>query len=140
MNWPGLRRRIRLKPYLIDPYRKISRREARRIWKEQGRPDVFELLEGARKKAGMTPEEWQTLTGLKVKNARAAAHSAVLRRWAIACAVVLALSAFLALTAPGQAFAAKVYRTVVTIIENYIKISSPDVPYINIEPQTDVQD
>ena len=139
MNWPGLKRRIRLQPNLIDPYRKISHREARRIWKEQGRPDVFELLEGARKKSGMTPEEWQALTGLKIRNTRAT-HSLALRRWAVACAFVLLFSAFLAFTAPGRAFAAKVYKTFTTIVENYIRISTDEVPGINVEPRTEIHE
>ncbi len=139
MNWPGLKRRIRFQPNLIDPYRKISYREARRIWKEHGRPDVLELLEGVRKKSGMTPEEWQALTGLKVKNARVI-HSAALRRWAAACVFVLLFSAFLAFTAPGRAFAAQVYRTVVTIVENYIRISTDEDPSIKLEPRTEIHE
>lgn len=121
MNWPRLKRRLCLQPYLIDPYRSISYREARRIWRKEGRPDALELLDGARKKAGMTPEEWRALTGLPIKATRVP-HSTALRRWAVACIIVLIASAFLAFTAPGRAFAAKVYRTVTTIAENILNI------------------
>ncbi len=139
MNWPELKRRIRLQPNLIDPYRKISYREARRIWKEQGRPDVLELLEGARKKNGMTPKEWQALTGLTIKSTRVT-HGAALRRWAAACAIVLLFSAFLAFTAPGQAFAAKVYKVIVEIVDNYIRISTDEVPTIHVAPRTEIHE
>ncbi len=127
MNWPGLKRRLRLQPYLIDPYRSISYREARRIWRKEGRPDVLELLEGARKKAGKTPEEWRALTGLHTKDTRVS-HGTALRRWAIACVFVLLASAFLAFTAPGRAFAVQVYRTFTTIAENILNIRATEEP------------
>ncbi len=138
MKWPGLKRRLRLKPYLIDPYRSISHREARRIWKEQGRPDIWELLEGARKKAGKTPEEWQALTGLKAK--RPHASHATIRRWAVACVFVLLAGAFLAFTAPGRAFAAQVYKTFTTIAENIFirKEEHPAESYA--EPRSEHED
>lgn len=125
MNWPRLKRQLCLQPYLIDPYRSISYREARRIWRKEGRPDALELLDGARKKAGMTPEEWRALTGLPIKATRVP-HSTALRRWAIACVFVLLASAFLACTAPGRAFAAKVYRTFTTIAENILNIRATE--------------
>lgn len=125
MKWNRLKRRIRLKPDLIDPYRSISHREARRIWRKEGRPGVFEVLEGARKKAGKTPEEWEALTGLRQKQAYHAPGAAV-RRWAVACAVVLLIGAFLAFTAPGRAFAAKVYQTFTTIAENILNIRATE--------------
>lgn len=125
MKWYRLKRRIRLKPNLIDPYRSISHREARRIWRKEGRPGVFEVLEGARKKAGKTPEEWEALTGLKQKRTYHTPRAAV-RRWAFACVFVLLIGAFLTFTAPGRAFAAKVYKTFTTIMENYIRISTKE--------------
>lgn len=125
MKWNRLKRRIRLKPDLIDPYRSISHREARRIWRKEGRPGVFEVLEGARKKAGKTPEEWEALTGLRQKQAYPAPGAAV-RRWTVACAVVLLIGAFLAFTAPGRAFAAKVYQTFTTIAENILNIRATE--------------
>ena len=134
MKWNRLKRRIRLKPDLIDPYRSISHREARRIWNTEGRPGVLEILEGARKKAGKTPEEWEALTGLRQKRAYHAPGAAV-RRWAFACVFVLLIGAFLAFTAPGRAFAAKVYKTFTTIVENYIRISAKEsVDDISTEP------
>ena len=134
MNWPELKRQLRLQPYRIDPYRSISHREARRIWKAQGRPDVLELLEGARIKSGKTPAEWEALTGLKPKRNRVS-HSAIIRRWAVACAFVLLMSAFLAFTVPGRAFAAKVYNTFTTIVENILNIRVTEEPdNSNIEP------
>ncbi len=134
MNWPELKRQLRLQPYRIDPYRSISHREARRIWKAQGRPDVLELLEGARIKSGKTPAEWEALTGLKPKRNRVS-HSAIIRRWAVACVFVLLMSAFLAFTVPGRAFAAKVYNTFTTIVENILNIRVTEEPdNSNIEP------
>ena len=125
MKWYRLKRRIRLKPNLIDPYRSISYREARRIWRTEGRPGALEILEGARKKAGKTPEEWEALTGLKQKQTYRTPGAAV-RRWAFACVFVLLVSAFLAFTAPGRAFAAKVYRTFTTIAENILNIRATE--------------
>lgn len=138
MNWPRLKRRLCLQPYLIDPYRSISYREARRIWRKEGRPDALKLLEGARKKAGMTPEEWRALTGLPIKATRVP-HSTALRRWAIACVFVLLASAFLACTAPGRAFAAKVYRTFTTIAENILNIRATEERDASVvEPKAEI--
>ncbi len=139
MKWYRLKRRIRLKPNLIDPYRSISYREARRIWRTEGRPGALEILEGARKKAGKTPEEWEALTGLKQKQTYRTPGAAV-RRWAFACVFVLLVSAFLAFTAPGRAFAAKVYRTFTTIAENIFirKEENPSVSYL--EPRSEYDD
>lgn len=140
MNWPRLKRRLRLQPYLIDPYRSISHREARRIWRKEGRPDVLELLEGARKKAGKTPEEWRALTGLHTKDTRVS-HGTALRRWAIACVFVLLASAFLAFTAPGRAFAVQVYRTFTTIAENILNIRATEEPDTSdVEPKAEISE
>lgn len=140
MTWSKLKKKIRNRPSLIDPYRSISYKQARRLWKELGRPDAMELMEGARIKAGKTREEWEAITGLSFRKLRKLERPRVFgisRRFAIACIIALLFASFLAFTAPGRTLAHAIYETFSTIIGDMLHISTTDdLDAMLIEPKT----
>lgn len=126
MKWIRLRNRIRSKPELIDPYRVMSYRAAKKTWKIQGRPDTWEFMEGARIKAAKTPSEWEALTGISRKQCVSSANAS--RRLAIALIVVILMASFMACTVPGRALAKEIYETFTTFVGNML--------YVTTEPNT----
>ncbi len=140
MTWSKLKKKIRNRPSLIDPYRSISYKQARRLWKELGRPDAMELMEGARIKAGKTREEWEAITGLSFRKLRKLERPRVFgisRRFAIACIIALLFASFLAFTTPGRTLAHAIYETFSTIIGDMLHISvTDDLDAMLIEPKT----
>lgn len=140
MTWYKLRKKIRNRPSLIDPYRSISYEQARKLWKELGRPDAMELMEGARIKAGKTREEWESITGLSFRKFKKQERFCVLgvsRRWAIACIIVLLFASFLAFTTPGRTLAHAIYETFSAIIGDMLHISiTDDLDAMLTAPQT----
>lgn len=140
MTWSKLKKKIRNRPSLIDPYRSISYKQARRLWKELGRPDAMELMEGARIKAGKTREEWEAITGLSFRKLRKLERPRVFgmsRRFAIACIIALLFASFLAFTTPGRTLAHAIYETFSTIIGDMLHISTTDdLDVMLIEPKT----
>lgn len=127
MKWNRLKNRIRSKPELIDPYRVMSYRAAKKTWKIQGRPDTWDFMEGARIKAAKTPSEWEALTGISRKQYVSSANAS--RRLAIALIVIILMASFMACTVPGRALAKAIYKTFTTFVGNML--------YISMEQDTD---
>ncbi len=127
MKWIRLKNRICSKPELIDPYRVMSYRAAKKTWKIQGRPDTWEFMEGARIKAAKTPSEWEALTGISRKKHVSSVNAS--RRLAIALIVVILMASFMACTVPGRALAKAIYETFTTFVGNML--------YISMEQDTD---
>ena len=69
MRWGKVKRKLQQKPYLLDPYRVRSRRDARKMLYEQGLPCAAEVLEAARIRAGKSLEEWESLIGMSREKA-----------------------------------------------------------------------
>lgn len=122
MKWIRLKNRIRSNPELIDPYRVMSYRAAKKTWRIQGRPDTWEFMEGARVKAGKTPSEWEALTGISRKQYVSSANAS--RRLAIALIVVILMASFMACTVPGRALAKEIYETFTNFVGNMLYIST----------------
>lgn len=122
MKWNRLKNRIRSKPELIDPYRVMSYRAAKKTWKIQGRPDTWDFMEGARIKAAKTPSEWEALTGISRKQYVSSVNAS--RRLAIALIVVILMASFMACTVPGRALAKAIYETFTTFVGNMLYIST----------------
>lgn len=125
MKWTRLRNRIRANPALLDPDRQLSLRQARAKWRKVGRPTVAELMGGARRKAGMSQQEWKQLTGYEDREKRRPLR---MRRLAIVSIVALVLALFMVFTAPGKALAQAIYETFTTIIGNVLHISAQQDP------------
>ena len=134
MRWGKIKRKLQQKPYLLDPYRVRSRRDARKMLYEQGLPCAAEVLEAARIRAGKSPEEWESLIGMSreklARKCRAAmpvrfGHVALVsRRAVLGLGVILLLGFFLGFTHPGRALAKAVYNAVSNLIESMLYISS----------------
>lgn len=124
MKWNRLKNRIRSKPELIDPYRVMSYRAAKKTWKIQGRPNTWDFMEGARIKAAKTPSEWEALTGISRKQYVSSANAS--RRLAIALIVIILMASFMACTVPGRALAKAIYETFTTFVGNMLYISTQE--------------
>ena len=58
-----VRKRLKRKPYLLDPWRIHSYSEARQQWEEEGYPSAASIFERARAKSDKPPEEWRRFSG-----------------------------------------------------------------------------
>lgn len=134
MRWGKIKRKLQQKPYLLDPYRVRSRRDARKMLYEQGLPCAAEVLEAARIRAGKSPKEWESLIGMSreklARKCRAAmpvrfGHVALVsRRAVLGLGVILLLGFFFGFTYPGRALAKAVYNAVVEVMEDVLHISA----------------
>ena len=134
MRWGKIKRKLQQKPYLLDPYRVRSRRDARKMLYEQGLPCAAEVLEAARIRAGKSPTEWESLIGMSreklARKCRAAmpvrfGHVALVsRRAVLGLGIILLLGFFFGFTYPGRALAKAVYNVVCELIENVLYVSS----------------
>lgn len=145
MRWGKIKRKLQQKPYLLDPYRVRSRRDARKMLYEQGLPCAAEVLEAARIRAGKSPEEWESLIGMSreklARKCRAAmpvrfGHVALVsRRAVLGLGVILLLGFFFGFTYPGRALAKAVYNAVSDLIESMLYVSSDaDGPVVHTVP------
>ena len=132
MKWFRLKKRIRLNPAMLDPYRQLNIRQARAKWREVGRPTAAELMDGARIKAAKSNSEWEEITGYKDTSVET--RTVRLRRLAIVCAVALLLALFMTFTVPGRALAQTIYNAITTIIGDMLYIQNSNSP-LNNEPQ-----
>lgn len=116
MGWHKRKRALKKKPYLIDPYRAMSEKEAGRLWRASGYPGASALLERA---YGLAADE-KTKAVLRARLAKKHSplrekllYAATFKRAAAAaCLAFLLPAAFLAFTEPGRAFVQNAYRTV----------------------------
>jgi len=123
---------------MIDPYRIMNYRAAKKAWREQGRLSTWEFMEGARIKAAKTPSEWEALTG--IKREYKGKISATTRRWAVALIIIILFSSFMAFTVPGRALAKQLYEVFTTFVGNMLHVSIE--PYSNAEitaPQAELE-
>ena len=135
MRWGKLKRKLLMpKPYLLDPLRVRSRREVKRLIREEGAPSAMEVLESARIRAKLDPEKWEALIGMsqeelarkcrKVAPVRLGRLGSVSRRVALAIGLVLLAALFLAATPPGRAFARSFYNAVSELIGNILHVQA----------------
>ena len=145
MRWGKIKRKLQQKPYLLDPYRVRSRRDARKMLYEQGLPCAAEVLEAARIRAGKSPKEWESLIGMSreklARKCRAAmpvrfGHVALIsRRAVLGLGIILLLGFFFGFTYPGRALAKAVYNAVSDLIESMLYVSSDaDGPVVHTVP------
>lgn len=132
MRWGKLKRKLLMpKPYLLDPLRVRSRREVKRLIREEGAPSAMEVLESARIRAKLDPEQWEALIGMsqeelarKCRKVAPVRLGSVSRRVALAIGLVLLAALFLAATPPGRAFARSFYNAVSELIGNILHVQA----------------
>lgn len=132
MRWGKLKRKLLMpKPYLLDPLRVRSRREVKRLIREEGAPSAMEVLESARIRAKLDPERWEALIGMsqeelarKCRKVAPVRLGSVSRRVALAIGLVLLAALFLAATPPGRAFARSFYNAVSELIGNILHVQA----------------
>lgn len=132
MRWGKMKRKLLMpKPYLLDPLRVRSRREVKRLIREEGAPSAMEVLESARIRAKLDPERWEALIGMsqeelarKCRKVAPVRLGSVSRRVALAIGLVLLAALFLAATPPGRAFARSFYNAVSELIGNILHVQA----------------
>ena len=132
MRWGKMKRKLLMpKPYLLDPLRVRSRREVKRLIREEGVPSAMEVLESARIRAKLDPERWEALIGMsqeelarKCRKVAPVRLGSVSRRVALAIGLVLLAALFLAATPPGRAFARSFYNAVSELIGNILHVQA----------------
>lgn len=67
MNWGTAERIFQRKPYLLDPYRCRSMKDAKELLAREGMPSAEQVLTAARLRAGMSMSEWEAYTGMSTK-------------------------------------------------------------------------
>jgi hypothetical protein len=102
--------------------------------REEGVPPAMEVLESARIRAKLNPEQWEALIGMsqeelarkcrKVTPVRFGRLGSVSRRVALAIGLVLLAALFLAATPPGRAVARSFYNAVSELIGNILHVQS----------------
>ena len=132
MRWGKMKRKLLMpKPYLLDPLRVRSRREVKRLIREEGAPSAMEVLKSARIRAKLDPERWEALIGMsqeelarKCRKVAPVRLGSVSRRVALAIGLVLLAALFLAATPPGRAFARSFYNAVSELIGNILHVQA----------------
>ncbi len=127
-----VRKRLKRKPYLLDPWRIHSYSEARQQWEEEGYPSAASIFERARAKSDKAPEEWRRFSGTdpqrlsqwEEEEARPAPH--LPRRILLLAALLTILSLFFACTPAIRAAIREAYNAVVEFFDQYIIIRSND--------------
>lgn len=65
MNWGTAERIFQRKPYLLDPYRCRSVKDAKKLLAKEGMPSAEQVLTAARLRAGMSMSEWEAYTSMR---------------------------------------------------------------------------
>lgn len=142
MRLRKMRQILKNHPNLLDPYCKMTEKEAENRLKNQEIPSFEQIWEGAKQKSNLPAESWPTLSlneaaGRKgyTKIYRIFRNIKNFTKWhwrprGVVLAAVMAVILFFSLTDTGRAFAKEVYSTVSNIVDNvlYIRKSSNAEP------------
>ena len=126
LKWLLLSRKIKRKPWLLEPDRFLSDYKAHRLALAQGGyPSATSIMEGARIKAGKSLEEWTALTGFQPERepSEKKNNGYAKRRKRIALTVgVLLLVVFFGFTPKGRALAEEAIATITEFFDNVLYI------------------
>lgn len=124
IKWWLFKRKLMKNPWSLDPYRKISEREAARLIRVRGGyPSATHIMELARMKSGKTPDEWFSITGFRAKpNVRERKMRLLIpyRKIAVAAICVVFLTAYLGFTPSGRALAETIYTTITEFFDGML--------------------
>ena len=137
IKWLLFKKRLIKNPWSLDPYRKVSEKEAARLIKARGGyPSATHIMELARIKFGKTPEEWFSMTGFRAaSDVREQKMRRLLpyKRIAVAAICIILLTAYLGFTPSGRALAETIYTTITEFFEGMIYIHPKGTNYGDTE-------
>ena len=136
MNWGTAERIFQRKPYLLDPYRCRSMKDAKELLAREGMPSAEQVLTAARLRAGMSMSEWEAYTGMSTKTmerkckrvtpVRFGGLLALPRRVVVALAIIIILATFMACTPFGRSLAVRAYNAIVEVIDGILYVRSEE--------------
>ena len=132
MKWRRVKKLLQKKPYLIDPYRRRSVADAKKMLTHSPTVSSEDMLNAARTRAGMTPAQWREYTGVseqtmrrickRTEPVRLARIFTVTRRAAIVWTIILLIASYTILTPTGRAWAVSAYYAVVEIVGGILHV------------------
>ena len=146
MNWGTAERIFQRKPYLLDPYRCRSMKDAKELLAREGMPSAEQVLTAARLRAGMSMSEWEAYTGMSTKTmerkckrvtpVRFGGLLALPRRVVVALAIIIILATFMACTPFGRSLAVRAYNAIVEVIDGILYVRSEGAGDTTLVEQT----
>ena len=134
MNWGTAEKIFQRKPYLLDPYRCRSMKDAKELLAREGMPSAEQVLTAARLRVGMSMSEWEAYTGMSTKTmerkckrvtpVRFGGLLALPRRVVVALAIIIILATFMACTPFGRSLAVRAYNAIVEVIDGILYVRS----------------
>ena len=134
MNWGTAERIFQRKPYLLDPYRCRSVKDAKKLLAKEGMPSAEQVLTAARLRAGMSMSEWEAYTGMSTKTmerkckrvtpVRFGGLFTLPRRAVAVLMIFIILTTFMACTPFGRSLAVRAYNAIVEVIDGILYVRS----------------
>lgn len=134
MNWGTAEKIFQRKPYLLDPYRCRSMKDAKELLAREGMPSAEQVLTAARLRVGMSMSEWEAYTGMsskamerkckRVTPVRFGGLLALPRRVVVVLAIIIILATFMACTPFGRSLAVRAYNAIVEVIDGILYVRS----------------
>lgn len=134
MNWGTAEKIFQRKPYLLDPYRCRSMKDAKELLAREGMPSAEQVLTAARLRVGMSMSEWEAYTGMSTKTmerkckrvtpVRFGGLLALPRRVVVVLAIIIILATFMACTPFGRSLAVRAYNAIVEVIDGILYVRS----------------
>ena len=152
MNWGTAEKIFQRKPYLLDPYRCRSMKDAKELLAREGMPSAEQVLTAARLRVGMSMSEWEAYTGMSTKTmerkckrvtpVRFGGLLALPRRVVVALAIIIILATFMACTPLGRSLAVRAYNAIVEVIDwiLYVRSEGADDTALVEQAITDTDD
>ncbi len=146
MNWGTAEKIFQRKPYLLDPYRCRSVKDAKKLLAKEGMPSAEQVLTAARLRAGMSMSEWEAYTGMSTKTmerkckrvtpVRFGGLFTLPRRVVVALVIVIILTTFMACTPLGRSLAVRAYNAIVEVIDGILYVRSEEADNTTLVEQT----
>lgn len=137
MNWGTAERIFQRKPYLLDPYRCRSVKDAKKLLAKEGMPSAEQVLTAARLRAGMSMSEWEAYTGMSTKTmerkckrvtpVRFGGLFTLPRRAVAVLMIFIILTTFMACTPFGRSLAVRAYNAIVEVIDGILYVRSEGI-------------
>lgn len=148
MRWRKANNLLREKPYLLDVYRVRNAAAAQRLARSAGIATASDIMSMAQNRSGMTAEQWTEYVRIsEEKISRIDRKAATIRvigtfelsqRAIITWLLAVAITAFMAITPTGRAWAIALYKTVAEVVNDILfvkageKAESDNIPHIEI--------
>lgn len=134
MRWRKANNLLREKPYLLDVYRVRNAAAAQRLARSAGIATASDIMSMAQNRSGMTAEQWTEYVRIsEEKISRIDRKAATIRvigtfelsqRAIITWLLAVAITAFMAITPTGRAWAIALYKTVAEVVNDILFVKA----------------